>query len=606
MVLTLNKDSTQDSNYLERLAKAKFGVLGQGEIKLLEAAPNGGTAICGPDRDPEAAMNDASTGSTWLAAREIRAELIGWICRDRTALETVDSRGLNIFGARITGKLDLSFVRIRFPLSFANCYFSEPVHLTHTSVTALNFGGSNMEMLTADGITVSYSIYFRHGFVARDRVELRDASIGGSLLCSGGIFENDQGAALLCDRIQVKGSVLMRDNFRAQGEVRFLGAQIGSNLDCAGASFQNPNTALSLENAKVAGSVFLREGFVAQGEVRLLGANIGSTLDCTGGSFGTEGDKALNAETAEIAGNLLMRDGFVANGTVYLHGIQIGGGLDCRGGTFKTLNLNSAVINRIFRWSQVQNKSDIFLDLRNASVGSLEDDEASWPPRGRLSLSGFSYSSLTGAAADADTRLRWVERSEPFRLHPYRQLAKVLDEMGDERGARCVLFRMEKRRREEQEASWWNKPWNSVLQLTIGYGYAPSRALIWLAVLTLAGTLLAGSAYLGGSVVPSDKDAYQEFQVRGEAPPYYSEFNPLIYSVEHSFPFLSLGVKDRWRPQALGQSRIPEVVVNCVMQALQSFICSGLTTQWYFGGGCGDRCWPVGFLRHCSWLVSQG
>ena len=187
----------------------------------------------------------------------------------------------------------------------------------------------------------------------------------------------------------------------------------------------------------------------------------------------------------------------------------------------------------------------------------LLDDKASWPEKGNLLLDGFVYQRFVNSPTDARTRLAWLDRQSEFKPQPYLQLAKVLRETGDDRGAREALFEMEDRRRKEQNHRWWQRRWDWVLKATIGYGQIPGRALGWLLLLAAVGGVLSGLAYLGGAIVPNDKDAYKVFEERGYPPDYYPQFNPFIYSFEHSFPLVSLGVKDHWAPAPTTTLGIP-------------------------------------------------
>ena len=169
---------------------------------------------------------------------------------------------------------------------------------------------------------------------------------------------------------------------------------------------------------------------------------------------------------------------------------------------------------------------------------------------------------------DAKTRLRWLARVQEFTLQPYQQLAKVLRESGYSRGARQVLFEMEHRRRAREDNRWDQRVWGWILKLTIGYGHKSWRAL-WCLLGLIVG-LAFGFGYLGGAMVPSDKDAYATFEQRGEPPNYYPSFNALIYSVENAFPLVSLGVKDHWEPNPGGVRTMP--VLRCrVLQAMYGF-----------------------------------
>ena len=103
-------------------------------------------------------------------------------------------------------------------------------------------------------------------------------------------------------------------------------------------------------------------------------------------------------------------------------------------------------------------------------MGFVEDEIASWPQKGNLSLDGFTYTRISTDPPDAETRLKWLDRADKFTLQPYRQLAKVLRETGDERGARRVLFEMEDQRRTRQDRKWYQQCLNQALRRTIGYG----------------------------------------------------------------------------------------------------------------------------------------
>jgi hypothetical protein len=280
--------------------------------------------------------------------------------------------------------------------------------------------------------------------------------------------------------------------------------------------------------------------------VRLLGAQIGGDLDCSGGAFKNPGALALSADGASVKGEAFLTDRTSAESEVRLLGAQIGGNLDCRGGRLSEVTAQNAAIRGTLFWQGVEATS---LDLMNASAGSLVDDEKSWPSKGKLFLDGFVYGHISGdSPRDAKTRLRWLERQDPFRPKPYRQLAKVLREAGDDSGARKVLFEMERRRRQVEDRSWHARLWGWLLKSTIGYGFYPWRALGWLALLTALGWGLFRHGYFSGAMAPTDKDAYYFFRAQGRPPDHYQRFTASVYSLENSLPFVNLGQRDRWMP----------------------------------------------------------
>jgi len=319
----------------------------------------------------------------------------------------------------------------------------------------------------------------------------------------------DSGHALTADGITVTGSVLLVQAFRADGEVRLLNSRIAGDLDCGGGRFDNAQQqgrptsgrALSAHSIAVEGNVYLRCGFCAQGEVSFSGATIGGKLEAT---------------HAEISGEL---------------------------------NLESASVDGALMLTSIVNPKVMELNLINASVSALADDSTSWPEHGKLFLDGFTYQRFSGQASkNAGDRLDWLRKQRDFAQGPFRQLAKVLRDEGDDEGARWVKFEMENQRRDKQGRSWYTRLWGMILKFTIGYGYYPRRALLWLAAIVLVGAFLYFLGFSTGSMTPVDAQAYAVFKSQQVSPPSYDRFHALIYSIESGVPFVKFGQVDRWQP----------------------------------------------------------
>jgi sRNA-binding regulator protein Hfq len=565
---------------LESLARARFPDLTAAEIKLVRAASKGEFAVCGPNVNWNDPANDSSEAEGWGPERQIRADLIRWLCVDRRAKKLVDPKGIQVFGAKIPDPLDLDNVTIPFRLALLKCRLMQALSLQDAQMPILVLQGTRVRSVTADRMIVKGSVFLRNGFHAEGEVRLLNARIGGVLDCGGARFENppqkgreDSGHALTADGAVVKGGVCLNKNFSAKGEVRLLGAQIQGDLSCHGGNFENPvqeevpesGKALSADGAVIKGSVFLNsfnaEGdmevrFSAKGEVRFLGARIGGNLACIGATFqnppkiGVQNSgTALNAERVAVDGHIFLRNGFDATGDVKLLGAQIGGGLDCISSKISgTLIAQTAAIKGTFLYLETDPKEGA-LDLTDASVVTLEDDVGSWPAAGNLFLDGFVYGRISGGAPkDVTSRLDWLARQEEFAPQPYRQLARVLRDEGNDSGAREVLHEMEVKRRDKEDDTALEHFWSRVLRRTIGYGYYPGRALRWLAWLALAGMILFWAGYCAHLIVPTDKDAYTLFSNGRQLPAQYEKFHASIYSAENSFPLVKLGQIDLWQP----------------------------------------------------------
>ena len=553
---------------LERLTRVKFGELSEAEAKVVRAAETGGIANCARGRtEPGQHPDDAEE---WGPERQVRATLIRWLCVDRYAKALVDPVGIQFWGAHVRESLDLSFVRVPFPLAMLSCRVMHYINLQAAEIPGLNLHGTSVPGLEASGIRVKAALFLRSGFTSSGEVRLLGAQIGGDLDCRGATFRSSGpsgvpggGIALSADRIEVASGVFLNKRFRAEGEVRFPGAKVGGNFSCSGGTFVNPATAegrdtcaLGMDGMVVDGDVFLNKGFNANGEIRLLGAQISGNLDCSGGRFTNparvhvpDSGQALSADGAVVKGCIFFTDDFSAHGDIGLLGADVGKNLECIGSTFRgRLGMRGISIRGGFHWLGIKNPELATLLLDDASASRILDDVESWPTKGNLDLDGFVYRRITEGPRDHKNRLDWLERQSAFTPQPYRQLAKVLGDEGDDSGARRVLVEMETRRRKNEDHGRWAPAWTWILRQTIKYGYHPGRALRWLASLALVGMILFWAGYALRLMAPTDKDTYASFTSARQLPPQYEKFHSSIYSIENSFPLVKLGQVDRWQP----------------------------------------------------------
>ena len=168
-------------------------------------------------------------------------------------------------------------------------------------------------------------------------------------------------------------------------------------------------------------------------------ARIDGTLDLTGARILNVSDDAVNLVEANIAGDVLFHDGFTTDAIVYARLAKIGHDLSVHGAEFRgdgQLDAERATIDGTFYWVEVKHTAKTVLDLEDAHAGAIWDDEASWPAPGNLMLNGFVYGDIAGGPSDGPSRLRWLALQPPeYHPQPFRQLAKVLAEMGRDDGA---------------------------------------------------------------------------------------------------------------------------------------------------------------------------
>jgi hypothetical protein len=356
---------------------------------------------------------------------------------------------------------------------------------------------------------------------------------------------------------------------------------------------------LNADGAVVRTMIFLNEGFSAH-EVRMVGASVGGSVALQRAKFKTLG-VAIHADRLEVKGDLSF-DGFSSDGDVEVSDAQIGGAVTFDGGRFAKIDLQKTAIRKAFFWRGIQRCTS--LDLSRASVGALSDDERSWQQTAEFRLDGFIYEHIIGieTPTDAETRLNWLNRQERFAPQPYRQLAKVLRDMGYDRAARQVLFELESRMRAEERRSLlavhpikgaFDSAEDLLSWATIGYGVYPVRAILESAGLACVGWIIFRRAYRIGAMVPTAKDAREALR-KGQTPEQYPPFAPLIYSIENCVPLVKLGQDEKWQPnlepsrnRGAPQSRprgrpmrVVDSVLDWVVDLVPASIITPTTLRW--------------------------
>jgi hypothetical protein len=457
------------------------------------------------------------------------------------------------------------------------------------------FNSGSDRSLDLDGAEIKGSVYLT-AIKSLGTVVITDAKIGGMLNCINGKFDSHgQSAALDLHGIRTDGTVYLADGFAAQGTVSLVDANIGGTLDCKDGNFAGGNNlpALSARGAKIEGPVILAGDFKARGGVSLSGATIGQFLKCQSGQF-TSSTKilALNLSNTAIRGYVALSSDFEtqkmfrAEGGVSLDGAAISEDLDCSGGyyiakgdvpafsangakiegsvyfrqkvtTEGKVSFSHAFIGHNLEWRDVNRPENTSLDLRFTKAGAIYSDPKSWPLRGNLAIDGFDYDRIERESyRDATTELDWVHRQNPDRFfsQPYERLATVLKNMGFEEDQKQVIIAKNKDQAghvsptPDQMKDWL---WFNIFGPLIGYGYRPMRAL-WISLIIIGiGSLLFRVGFDGEVVTPSDEKAYaNRDNVKPPISELYPKFNAFVYSLETFVPFLKLGVREFWRPNA--------------------------------------------------------
>ncbi|MEV4968633.1 oxidoreductase [Streptomyces sp. NPDC024062] len=445
------------------------------------------------------AIVDIAAGGRWGPARTVRGDVITSLLLGANPARPGSSASLRIAGARITGSLNLAGTEVGYVVCAEECWFDEAVDLLGASMRSLVLTGCKLPGLEADSARFEGNVDLRRSLLESlassafndepTALSLSDARVAGGLLLNGARLNAPGGLAVAAGGLAVQGALYGNRGFHARGTIRLAGSQLARGLYLRGSRIEDPGpggVALDLNNAVV------------------------SRLDCSGG--------------------------FTAGGTVKLRRTQILDKVSFAGATLHT-SADGAVPALQCQHMQAVDADLTFarppaagVDLRGAQVSYLTDSAQSYPPV--VALEGFVYGSLkdSGVGEGHDSpgqRVAWIRRSPRYSPQPYEQLAIWYRTIGHDSDARHVLLAKQRHRR--STLSWPARAWGRLLDVTVGYGYRPWLAGLWLLVLTTLGT----GVFTTNTPTPAKA---------GEGAP----FQPLVYTLDLLIPIGGLGQRSGW------------------------------------------------------------
>ncbi|MFB4320314.1 hypothetical protein [Actinomadura sp. 21ATH] len=464
-------------------------------------------------------------------------------------------------GFHAAGAVRLRNARVEARLGLENAVIEAPE--PGAEALALNRAALNGGLL-ATGVTV------------RGLTTLRSARVAGDVVFDAATLSNPGRIALAAGGLVVEGPFFARRGFTAEGEVRFPGAQIRTFLTIPGASLSAPGGVALLLDQLTVNDVDAADLTVDGGTVRLAGAQVANDLTLAGARLDGEGAgiaadnvtvgatfdcKGLRvhgeftATVARITGRLLLGRAHLerpGRTCLRLSRAEIGADLFCTGMTaIGKVKVTGARVGRVLdlKDSRLANPGGTALDGRHLQAGQLalrpaepvqgavaldharltliRDDPDRWPAA--LSLNGLVYEALE-PRLPARRRLRWLAlEPDGYQPQPYEHLAASYAALGQPKEARRVLLHKERAHR--RGIAPFGKVWGVVQDGTVGYGYQPWRAVLWLALLVTAGSLV----YAADPPAPLKP---------GEAP----HFNPVVYTLDLLLPLVDLGQERAFNP----------------------------------------------------------
>jgi hypothetical protein len=554
VLLGAGTDSASDASSAEpsrlvALAAAKFPNLTRAERAMLAFADKdtinrGAFAIAGTSAAPLDPSNDPAHASEWSHDRDIRAGLIRWLAVDDRAAAQIDPDNFRVLGAHIVGPLDLSNLHVPFGLEFVRCLFIEPITLTSAEIPYLSLAGSHTGRIRATNLWVHGDMHLGNeaperdygGFEASAPVLLNYLKVDGWLDFNGAHLhsgktergvESTFNAALIMAGADIREDVNFCCGFESDGAVMFPESRVGADINCNGARFINPgNVALTVWGTTATTLTMSPHPWFPS-------------------PVAVEADGIVELVNARLEAFWALNTKFRGRPTEP-HGLRATG-LSIRTG---------------FVWQGVDLENGAFVDLSDASIGVMIDEERSWPAPGKLLIDGLTYTGfgasppafaggLPPTPSDARSRLRWIGLQPEYHPQPYRQLAKVLRENGDDSGAIEVMVAQQDAR--FRDSAWPWRVWAALLKYTIGYGHRPLLAIGWSLAVVLLGWLVVSIANRAGLM----RRTYPENPPAAEHQE-YERLYPLLYSLDVFVPFVNLHQEHYWWPNAAtgGECRV--------------------------------------------------
>jgi hypothetical protein len=371
---------------------------------------------------------------------------------------------------------------------------------------------------------VDGSVICDGGFEAAGTVTMTGARVNGAVRLDGARITaaGQRKVAFYGDGMTV-GHDFNAEGLRAEGEVRLVDVSIASTLELRGATLVNAaGVALRLDRTEIFSSLYCDNGFTAVGDVTAIGAHVKGSAYFNNAELGRprpapapgsasapgaapprETGVAMYLVRSKIDGDLGCWEGFAAHGTIDLSRISVAGEFRLLTTGLKGYPTAADLANGRFTTLAISGDPPAgLLDFTKAKADFFKDGPAH-REGGAVVLDEFEYRAIQMTRVTVEQREQWLHRAmeasrrkpdgdhDGYLPQPYDQLTEAYRQAGDDHAARRIqLAKYRQRNRATSWRRWYSKVWNIVQDVVIGYGYAPLRALAWLAGLFTLGVVL--------------------------------------------------------------------------------------------------------------------
>lgn len=426
--------------------------------------------------------------------------------------------------------------------------------------------------LIADRIQVDGNLVMDGALHSTGTLRIVNGVVGGSLRLSSAVVEVAEEAArpwtnraLHFDGTQVRGDFEAR-SLRIAGQARLVDVAVQGSVMLDGANLRNPGGDVILGRRLTVGGNFDARFVEAAGCFSLQGAKIGANFDLRGTRLVEPGKHlrtkavlpSVDIRAGTVGRDLICAAGhrpFAAHGGIRMHRAEIGREATFDGAVLGSkldgvaLNAHGIVVQELVL--TVGQAPMGRVNLRHARCVSLADNDKFWSATGRIELDDFRYEALAVPIDVKDDaavrqRLRWLRQAMQgvYNPVPYDVLAAVFRSSGNEEHTATVLIEKHRWRYVAMAEGYrvlgpGVLVWSWLQRWMVGYGYRPTRALVWLLLCLVGGSLWFGLA------LPKEPDPVNSDDTLN--------WNPVLYTLDLLIPIIDFGNKNRWQTDGSSQ-----------------------------------------------------
>lgn len=403
-------------------------------------------------------------------------------------------------------------------------------------------------------------------------MRLIGAHISGELSLAKARLRNADGPALCAELVEVTQDVGL-DDLVAKGSVdaglvRMMGARIGGLLVARGRVelTNSRGPALELDDIRVEQHMQL-EGLIARGAgrrgtVRLLGATIDGRLSLADSDVVNASGPALRADHLDVGQGIDLK-GLRASGAGERGAVNLTGA-SARGSLVARLRRESAARRQVILTNDsgpaliAENLTvggDLVLDGLSATGGSMDAAvnlaaahvgrrvmlspghvHNTWPGGAHFNVDGLTYSGFDPGVETESWLHEMATDTRDYAAQPYRQLAATHQAAGHDGDVRRTLIAQRKHQLASVDMPQRERFWGWFTYYTLGFGYRPWLALVWLLVTAALAVGLTLALADSGLVRPPADGAAAESCSRTEQ---------VLVAVDTTLPLVTTGASDR-------------------------------------------------------------